>query len=98
MAQHLVALVVAFIELLEAEAERLKLGLRGLLVTGAVVAVGAAVAGTTLAAGVGFLLWALYLALLTATSAAWAALIVGLVVWLVMGGGGWLVVRSLRKS
>jgi hypothetical protein len=98
MAQHLVALVVAFIELLEAEAERLKLGLRGLLLTGAVIAVGAAVAGTALAAGVGFLLWALYLALLTATSAAWAALIVGLVVWIVMGGGGWLVVRSLRKS
>lgn len=98
MAQHLVALVVAFIELLEAEAERLKLGLRGVLLTGAMIAVGATVVGTALAAGLGFLLWALYLALLTATSAAWAALIVGLALWLVMGGGGWLVVRSLRKS
>jgi len=98
MAQHLVALLVAFIDLLEAEAKRFELGLRGLLVTGALILVASAVAGAGLVAGLGFVLWALYLVLLSATSAAGAALIVGVVAWLVMGGGGWIVVRRLQRS
>jgi hypothetical protein len=98
MVQHLVALVVAFIELLEAEAQRLKLGLRGLLVTGALIAVGASVAAAMLVAASGLLLWAFYLALLPVTSAAASALIVGLVIWLLIGGGAWLAVQRLKKS
>jgi hypothetical protein len=98
MVQHLVALLIAFIELLEAEAQRLKLGVRGLLVTGALIAVGASVAAAGLVAASGLLLWAFYLALLPVTSAAASALIVGLVVWLLIGGGAWLAVQRLKKS
>lgn len=98
MAQHLAALMVALIELLEAEAERLKLGLRGFLTTVALLFVGAAVGGAALIAGMGFLLWSLYLALLHSVSAAWSALIVGVVVWLVIGGAAWLVVRKMKTS
>jgi hypothetical protein len=96
--QHLVALLIAFIELLEAEAQRLKLGVRGLLVTVALIAVGASVAAAGLVAASGLLLWAFYLALLPVTSAAASALIVGLVVWLLIGGGAWLAVQRLKKS
>jgi hypothetical protein len=98
MVQHLVALLIAFIELLEAEAQRLKLGVRGLLVTVAMIAVGASVAAAGLVAASGLLLWAFYLALLPVTSAAASALIVGLVVWLLIGGGAWLAVQRLKKS
>lgn len=98
MLQHLVALLIALIELLEAEADRLKLGVRGLLVTGALVAVGASVGAAMLVAASGLLLWAFYLALLPVTSAAVSALIVGLVVWLLIGGGAWLAVQRLKKS
>ena len=98
MLQHLVALLIALIELLEAEADRLKLGVRGLLVTGALVAIGASVGAAMLVAASGLLLWAFYLALLPVTSAAVSALIVGLVVWLLIGGGAWLAVQRLKKS
>jgi hypothetical protein len=96
--QHLVALLVAFIELVEAEAQRLKLGLRGLLVTGALIAALAAVGAAMLIAASGLLLWAFYLALLPVTSAAWSALIVGLVIWILIGGGAWLAAQRLRRS
>lgn len=98
MVQHLINVLVAFVELLEAEAERFTLGLRKLLVTGAVVAVGAALAGALLLAASGLLLWAFYLALTPLMSDALAALAVGLVVWLVVGGGAWLAVARLRRS
>jgi hypothetical protein len=96
--QHLVALLIALIELAEAEADRLKLGVRKLLVAGALVVVGASVGAAMLVAASALLLWAFYLALLPLTSAAWAALIVGLVVWLLIGGGAWLAVQQLKKS
>jgi hypothetical protein len=96
--QHLVALLIAVVELIEAEADRLKLGVRKLLVAGALVAVGASVGSAMLVAASGLLLWGFYLALLPVTSAAWAALIVGLVVWLLIGGGAWLAVQRLKRS
>jgi hypothetical protein len=96
--QHLVALLIALVELVEAEADRLKLGVRKLLVAGALAAVGASVGAAMLVAASGFLLWGFYLALLSVVSAAWAALIVGLVVWLLIGGGAWLAVQRLKKS
>jgi hypothetical protein len=98
MVQHLVALLIALIELLEAEADRLRLGVRGLLVTGALVVVGASVGAAMLVAASGLLLWAFYLALLPVTSAAVSALVVGLVVWLLIGGGAWLAVQRLKRS
>lgn len=98
MVRHLVGLLVAFVELLEAEAERLTLGLRKLLVTGAMLAVGASLVGALLLAASGLLVWSLYLALAPLMPEALAALTVGLVVWLVGGGGAWLVVTRIRRS
>jgi hypothetical protein len=96
--RHLVGLLVAFVELLEAEAERLTLGLRKLLVTGAMLAVGASLVGALLLAASGLLVWSLYLALAPLMPEALAALTVGLLVWLVVGGGAWLVVTRIRRS
>ncbi len=97
MVQHLVGLLVAFVELLEAEAERFTLGLRKLLVTGAMLAVGASLVAALLLAASGLVLWSLYLALAPLMPEALAALTVGLVVWLVVGGGAWLVIARLKK-
>lgn len=98
MVQHLVALLTTFIELLEAEAERLKLGLRGLLVTGALLAVFAAVASTALVVATGFLLWSYFLALDPYMASAWAALIVGVTVWVLIALAAILVYNKLKKA
>lgn len=98
MVQNLVNVLVAFLELLEAEAERFTHGARKLLVTGAVVAVAAILAATLLLAANGLLLWAFYLALLPLMSKTWAAVTVGLAIWLVVGGGAWLAVARMGKS
>lgn len=98
MVQRVVALLIAVVELLEAEADRLTTGIRRLLVTGALVAIGAVLVAAGLVGGGGFLLWSLYLTLLTRMPDAAAALIVGLGVWLLLGGATWLAVRRLRRS
>jgi len=95
--QRVVALLIAFIELLEAEADRLTAGIRRLLVTGALVAIGTTLVAAGLVGGGGFLLWSLYLTLLTRMPDAMAALIVGLGVWLLLGGATWLAVQRLRR-
>ncbi len=97
MVQHLVGVILALIELLEAEAERLKLTLRKLLVAGALLIVGAVVGSFVLLVATGFLLWSFFLALLPWMTEAQAALLVGGVIWLVVGGALWLVANRLRK-
>ncbi len=96
MLQHLVALLTAFVELFEAEGQRLQLALRKVLVAGALLAVVATVVGAGLIAASGFLLWALYLALAAQLSSSLSALIVGLVAWAVLGGVLWLIVRRTK--
>ncbi len=96
MLQHLVALLTAFVDLFEAEGQRLQLALRKVLVAGVVLAVVATVVGAGLIAASGFLLWAFYLALAAELSSALSALIVGLVAWLLLGGALWLIVRRTK--
>jgi hypothetical protein len=98
MVQRVVALLIAVVELLEAEADRLTAGIRRLLVTGALVAIGTAVVAAGLAGGSGFLMWSLYLTLLARMPAATAALIMGLGAWLLLGGVTWLAVLRLRRN
>ena len=98
MVQRVVALLIAVVELLEAEADRLTTGVRRLLVTGALVAIGTAVVAAGLVGGSGFLVWSLYLTLLARMPAASAALIVGLGAWVLLGGATWLAVLRLRRS
>ncbi len=97
MVQHLVGVVLALVELIEAEAARLKLNIRKLLVTGALVAVGAVIGSFVLLVATGFLLWSFFLALLPGMTPAQASLTVGLVIWLLVGGAAWLVASRLRK-
>lgn len=97
MVQRVVALLIAVVELLEAEADRLTTGLRRLLVTGALVAIGAVLVAAGLVGGGGFLVWSLYLTLLARMPDALAALIVGLGVWVLLGGATWLAVQRLRR-
>lgn len=96
MLQHLVALLTAFVDLFEAEGQRLQLALRKVLVAGVVLAVVGTVVGAGLIAASGFLLWAFYLALAAELSSALAALIVGLVAWLLLGGVLFLIVRRTK--
>ena len=98
MVQHLVGLLLAVVELLEAEAERLQLNVRHLLVSGAVAVIAAIVAGGALLTGSVFLAWAFYAALRPPFGEALAALTVGLTVWIVAGGATWLVFNKLRKK
>lgn len=98
MLQHLAALLTAFVELLEAEGQRLELTLRKTLIAGALLAVVATVVGAGLIAASGFLLWALYLTLAAYLSNALSAAIVGLVAWLLLGGVLWLIVRRTKTS
>lgn len=98
MVQHLVALALAFVELLEAEAARLKLNVRKVLATGALVLMGAVLAAGVLSAASGLLLWAAFLGLQGSVGTAPAALILGAGLWVVVGGGAWLVAKRLRSS
>lgn len=98
MVQHLVGVALAFVELLEAEAAKLKLNVRKVLVTGALAIAGALVAATLLSAASGLLLWSAFLALRPAVGQAPAALIVGLGVWVLIGGASWIVVNRLKRS
>jgi nitrate reductase NapE component len=98
MVQRVVALLIAVVELLEAEADRLTTGIRRLLVTGALVAIGTTVVAAGLVGGSGFLMWSLYLTLLARMPAASAALIMGLGAWLLLGGVTWLAVLRLRRN
>ncbi len=98
MVQHAVGLLIAFVELLEAEAERLTLNLRELVVSGAVALIAALFAGGALVIGSVFLTWAFYASLRPHLGEALAALVVGLTVWVVVGGATWLVVGKLRRK
>ena len=98
MIERLVRVLLAFVELLEAESQRLALGTRKLLTTGAVVVIGALVAGGALMVGSAFLLWSFYAALLPHFGVPLAALTVGLSIWLVIGGGTWLALRKMRQK
>lgn len=97
MTQQLVGVVLAVVELLEAEAARLKLNARQLLVSGAVAAITATVAGGALLTGSVFLSWAFYVALRPNLGEALAAMTVGLTMWIVAGGATWLVLGKLRR-
>ena len=98
MVQHAVGLLLAVVELIEAEAERLQLNVRQLLVSGAVALLAAIVAGGALLTGSIFLTWAFYAALRPPLGEAVAALVVGLTVWIVVGGATWLVFNRLRRK
>jgi hypothetical protein len=97
MVQHVVGMLLALIELLEAEAERLNANVRRLVVEGAVALIAASAAGGLLVLGSVFVLWAFFAALRPALGEAWAALIVGVVVWTVVGGATWLVSERMRR-
>ncbi len=98
MLQHVVGILLALIELLEAEAERFRANVRRLVVEGAIALIVASVIGGTLVVGSVFVLWGFYAAMRPALGEAWAALIVGFVVWIVMGGAAWLIFGRRRQQ
>jgi hypothetical protein len=99
--RSLVDLFIAFTDLLQAYAHEIqesakktaiKVGvLAGLGIIGLFAAAGAMVFSTVL------VIWALYLALASAFVPATAALLTGLIVWLVIGGAAWLAVRRVIR-
>ena len=98
MVQHVTGLLLAVVELIEAEAERLKINVRQLLVTGAVALIVALVAGGALVLGSVFLTVGFYAALRPPLGEALAAVTVGLTVWIVVGGATWLILGRIRKK
>lgn len=98
MIERLVRVLLAFVELLEAESQRLALGARNLLATGAIVIVGALVAGGALMVGSAFLIWSYYAVLLPHLGVPLSALAVGSSIWIVIGGGTWLALRKMRHT
>ncbi len=97
MVQHVVRLLLAVVELIEAEAGRLQRSAKGLLVRGAVAAIVATAAGGALFTGSVFLSWSFYAALRPRLGEALAAGTVGLTMWIVAGGVAWLVLARLRR-
>lgn len=97
MVQHVVGILLAVVELLEAEAERLNANLRRLVVEGAVALAFATAAGGLLVLGSVFVLWAFFTAMRPSLGESWSALIVGLVVWTVVGGATWLVSERMKR-
>jgi hypothetical protein len=59
---------------------------------------GLLVVAATLAAASGFLFWAAYAALLPELGSALSALVVGLGLWIVVGGASWLIANRLRNK
>lgn len=84
MVQSLVDVLIALIELLEAEAEALRKNAKRLGFAAAVIAVGASVATLLLLAGSALLIWSLYLALAAPLGPALSALLCGLVLWAIV--------------
>jgi len=97
MMQHVVGMLLALAELLEAETDRLRASVRRLVVEGAVALIVATAVGGMLVVGSVFVLWAFYAAMRPALGEAWSALIVGFVVWIVLGGATWLVSAQLKR-
>lgn len=97
MVQHVVDMLLALVELLEAEAGRLNVNVRGLLAQAGVVVIAAFAAGGLLVLGSLSLVWAGYAALRPAFGEALAALIVGLVIWILVGGATWLGYRRMKQ-
>lgn len=98
MLERVVALIVTAIERLHTKAEKLGVGVRTVLSIGALASIGAVVGAAILLSAMGFVLWSLFLAVASTMSTAWAALTVSLVVWFVIGGVTWLLVRRLKRS
>lgn len=97
MLQHAVGMLLAAVELLEAEAARLNANVRRLVVEGAVALVAASAAGGLFVLGSVFVLWAFFTALRPAVGEPLAALIVGLTVWVVVGGATWLISERMKR-
>lgn len=96
MIQHVVGMLLALVELLEAEAARLNASVRRLVVQGAVVLIAACAAGGLAVLGSVFLVWAFFAALRPELGEALAALIVGLTIWIVVGGATWLMSKRMK--
>lgn len=98
MLQHLAAILGTFVELLQVEAERLKLSLTTLLISAALLLVVALFSGLAMLAGGLWAVWSLHLAIAPHVGAAWSALICAATLWLVGGGGLWLAIRKVKRN
>jgi hypothetical protein len=99
--RSLVDLFIAFTDLLQAYARQLQESAKQTALKVGIFA-GLGVVGLVLASSFmffssGLLLYALYLVLLDAMSPAAAALVTGLIVWLVIGGAAWFAVRRALR-
>jgi hypothetical protein len=99
--RSLVDLAIAFMDLLQAYARQIQESAKrtalkaGVLAGLGIIAVGVAIGTLWLATGL--LLWALYVALIDPLGVALAALVTGLVVWLLFGGAAWFAIRKALK-
>ncbi len=97
MVRSLAELGIAFVELAEAEGKRLASGTKKTAAAVAVMVIVALVAGTMIALGTGFLVWALYQLLEEYLATPAALAVTGLIIWLLFGGGAWLAISAMRK-
>lgn len=88
---------IAFVDLLAAQARELGHEAKSIASRLAVVAVFAVLASGMLLGGAGLLVWALYQVLAQELTSASAAALTGVVVWLVIGVGGWIALSASRR-
>lgn len=97
MVQHLAGVLLALVELLEAEAARFNASVRRLVLEGAAALAFATAAGALLALGGGFVVWAAFTALRPPLGEPLAALVVGVSLLSLVGGATWLVFGRMRR-
>lgn len=96
MLRSLVDVLIALIELVEAEGRALRRAAKRLGVTVGVIAVAAGVAMALLLGATGLLVAALFMWLLEWMHPALAAFACGAVIWLVVGVSAWILVRRVN--
>jgi len=88
---------IAFVDLLAVQAREIGKEAKSVGVSLALIAVFAVLAGGMLLGGTGLLVWALYLVLSAELTAASAAALTGVAVWVVIGVGGWIALRTSKR-
>lgn len=97
MLRNLAEVGIAFVDLVSAQARELGAEAQAVGTRLAVLVVFGVMAGGLALGGAGLLVWALYQVLAEEFTSASAAALTGVIVWIVIGVGGWVLFSAMRR-
>ena len=97
MLRNLAEVGIAFVDLVSAQARELGAEAQAVGTRLAVLVVFGLMAGGLALGGAGLLVWALYQVLAEEFTSASAAALTGVIVWIVIGVGGWVLFSAMRR-